>query len=51
MADEGFAHTVNREAEKGRMEFYGRANQHGTVVLEAEAWTYTLAPDADPKRR
>jgi gentisate 1,2-dioxygenase len=26
MADDGFAHTVNREAEKGRTEFYGRAN-------------------------
>ncbi len=26
------------------------ANQHGTVVLEAEAWTYTLAPDAGPRR-
>lgn len=29
------------------------SNQHGAVVLEAEAWTYTLMPDADgaPLRR
>jgi acyl dehydratase len=26
------------------------ANQHGTVLLEAEAWTYTLRPDLERAR-
>ena len=33
MADDGLAHTVNREAEKGRMEFYGRANRQHLTPL------------------
>src|SRR5436309_1149818 len=33
MADDGFAHTVNREAEKGRQEFYGRAGEENLAPL------------------
>lgn len=33
MADDGLAHTVNREAEKGRMEFYARANEQHLTPL------------------
>ena len=33
MADDGFAHTVNREAEKGRVEFYGRAGKENLAPL------------------
>jgi len=33
MADDGFAHTVNREAEKGRQEFYGRAGKENLAPL------------------
>jgi gentisate 1,2-dioxygenase len=33
MADDGFAHTVNREAEKGREEFYSRASNGNLAPL------------------
>jgi gentisate 1,2-dioxygenase len=33
MADDGLAHTVDREAEKGRMEFYGRASDQHLAPL------------------